>query len=102
MSDDDDKRQPEASAPPLASTTEGYIPPYYYTAGRTTLDTEQTTTQQQRPLPPLPGQSDARGLAELELMADGVRSLQLGESRGSQIETFFLNVYNLIVSIFYK
>ena len=70
---DDDKNQ-------TSGQTGDYT--YYETAG--------ANTQSNRTLPPVPGQSDPRRVAELDSVADGIRALQLNESRNSQIESFFL------------
>ena len=81
MPTDDQKEQtPSASAPPPGDY-------YYETTG---ANTTAQSTLTNRPLPPVPGQSDARGMAELDHLADGMRALQLGETRGAQIESFFL------------
>ena len=52
--------------------------------GQSTINTSASTM---RPLPALPGQSRAQ---EADMVTDGLRALQLGDSRVPHIESFFL------------
>ena len=82
MSTEDRK---DATAPPGEYT-------YYETPGTGAADQDMTETAlaTSRPLPAVPGQSCAREAAATDMVTDGMQALQLGQSRNSHFESFFL------------
>ena len=83
----DDHSNAAPSAPPGEYS-------YYEEAGATGAGpstTETPTTTRPLPhVPPVPGQSSMRETAGTDRVVDGMRALQIGEPRGSQVESFFL------------